>query len=72
MHLSGSGLAVTGRLAPSPTGGLHLGHSRTFLIGWLAARHVSGKVVLRIEDLDTTRVRNETRDEILDIYREAL
>jgi glutamyl-tRNA synthetase len=45
---------------------LHLGHSRTFLIGWLAARHVSGKVVLRIEDLDTTRVRNETRDEILD------
>ena len=29
---------VVGRLAPSPTGGLHLGHARTFLIAWLAAR----------------------------------
>jgi len=48
---------VVGRLAPSPTGGLHLGHARTFLIAWLAARHAGGRVVLRIEDLDATRVR---------------
>ncbi len=48
---------VAGRLAPSPTGGLHLGHARTFLIAWLAARSAQGRVVLRIEDLDATRVR---------------
>jgi glutamyl-tRNA synthetase len=46
-----------GRLAPSPTGGLHLGHARTFLIAWLAARHAGGRVILRIEDLDGSRVR---------------
>ncbi|WP_169979628.1 tRNA glutamyl-Q(34) synthetase GluQRS [Tautonia rosea] len=48
---------VVGRFAPSPTGGLHLGHARTFLIVWLMARSAGGKVVLRIEDLDSTRVR---------------
>jgi glutamyl-tRNA synthetase len=45
------------RLAPSPTGGLHLGHARTFLIAWLAARHDGGRMILRIEDLDTSRAR---------------
>ncbi len=48
---------VVGRLAPSPTGGLHLGHARSFLIAWLAARHQGGRVILRIEDLDLSRVR---------------
>jgi glutamyl-tRNA synthetase len=56
-----TGQAAVGRLAPSPTGGLHLGHARTFLIAWLAARHAGGKVVLRIEDLDASRVRAEAR-----------
>jgi glutamyl-tRNA synthetase len=46
-----------GRLAPSPTGGLHLGHARTFLIAWLAARHAGGRIILRIEDLDASRAR---------------
>ncbi len=50
---------VVGRLAPSPTGGLHLGHARTFLIAWLAARQAHGKILLRIEDLDASRVRAE-------------
>jgi glutamyl-tRNA synthetase len=50
---------LVGRLAPSPTGGLHLGHARTFLIAWLAARSGGGGVVLRIEDLDASRVRPE-------------
>ena len=58
-------LLVIGRLAPSPTGGLHLGHARTFLIAWLAARHAGGKIILRIEDLDATRVRDQARTEIL-------
>ncbi len=46
-----------GRLAPSPTGGLHLGHARTFLVAWLAARSANGRIILRIEDLDAGRVR---------------
>ena len=50
-HLSGAG-----RLAPSPTGGLHLGHARTFLIAWLAARSQGDRVVLRVEDIDAGRV----------------
>jgi glutamyl-tRNA synthetase len=56
---------TVGRLAPSPTGGLHLGHARTFLIAWFAARASGGRVILRIEDLDATRVRDEARQGIL-------
>ena len=41
-----------GRLAPSPTGALHLGNVRTFMIAWLRARSRGGKVVFRMEDLD--------------------
>jgi glutamyl-tRNA synthetase len=44
-----------GRLAPSPTGRLHVGHARTFLLAWWHARSRGGRVVLRIEDLDATR-----------------
>jgi glutamyl-tRNA synthetase len=43
---------AVGRLAPSPTGVLHLGNARTFLWAWLAARSRGGRVVLRIEDLE--------------------
>ena len=41
-----------GRLAPSPTGALHLGNVRTFMIAWLRARNQGGKVIFRMEDLD--------------------
>ena len=41
-----------GRLAPSPTGALHLGNVRTFMIAWLRARSQGGKVIFRMEDLD--------------------
>ncbi len=41
-----------GRLAPSPTGALHLGNVRTFMIAWLRARSQNGTVILRMEDLD--------------------
>jgi glutamyl-tRNA synthetase len=51
--------SVVGRLAPSPTGGLHLGHARTFLVAWLAARSAGGRVIFRLEDLDSARVRQE-------------
>jgi glutamyl-tRNA synthetase len=48
---------VTGRLAPTPSGGLHLGNARTFLIAWLSARAAGGRVVLRVDDLDRARVK---------------
>ena len=41
-----------GRLAPSPTGALHLGNVRTFMIAWLRARSQGGRVIFRMEDLD--------------------
>ncbi len=46
------------RLAPSPTGALHLGNARTFLINWAMARQLGWRVVLRIEDLDTPRTKD--------------
>jgi glutamyl-tRNA synthetase len=45
------------RLAPSPTGSLHLGNARTFMITWALARQQGWRIVLRVEDLDTPRVR---------------
>ena len=42
---------VVGRLAPSPTGVLHVGNARSLVAAWLSARSVGGKVLLRIEDL---------------------
>jgi glutamyl-tRNA synthetase len=45
------------RLAPSPTGALHLGNARTFLVNWWMARQRGWRVVLRIEDLDGPRVK---------------
>jgi len=48
-----------GRIAPSPTGYLHLGHARTFLITAERARQSGGKLILRNEDLDPDRCRTE-------------
>jgi glutamyl/glutaminyl-tRNA synthetase len=48
-----------GRLAPSPTGYLHLGHARTFWIAWQRARAAHGKLIFRNEDLDYQRCKPE-------------
>jgi glutamyl-tRNA synthetase len=48
---------MTGRFAPSPTGDLHLGNLRTALLAWLFARSRGGRFLMRMEDLDTARVR---------------
>ena len=48
---------VVGRLAPAPTGALHLGNARTFLIAWLQARMNAGSLILRLEDLDHPKVK---------------
>src|ERR1700683_3375342 len=45
------------RLAPSPTGALHLGNARTFLVNWLLAADGGWRTILRIEDLDGPRVK---------------
>jgi glutamyl/glutaminyl-tRNA synthetase len=58
-----------GRLAPSPTGYLHLGHALTFWTAQQRARECGGKLVLRIEDLDRERCRPELRDAILEDLR---
>src|SRR5678816_3052562 len=59
------GNAIVGRLAPSPTGHLHLGHARSFLVAWWHARARGGRIVLRIEDLDVERVKPGMIDETL-------
>ena len=53
------------RFAPSPTGYLHLGHIRSALEGWRAARHDGGRFLLRLEDIDRTRCRDEYAAAIL-------
>src|SRR5688572_7081035 len=56
------------RLAPSPTGALHLGNARTFLVNWLLAKRNGCEVLLRIEDIDGPRIkRGADRELIADI-----
>jgi glutamyl-tRNA synthetase len=54
------------RFAPSPTGYLHIGGSRTALFNWLYAKAEGGKFILRIEDTDAARSKKEYLDEILE------
>lgn len=53
---------VTGRLAPTPSGYLHLGNARSFLLAWLWARHEGGRVIMRVEDIDRSRCRTILRE----------
>src|SRR3954465_3276347 len=57
--------APDGRFAPSPTGTLHLGNLRTALLAWLFARSADARFLVRMEDLDTGRVRDAFYDEQL-------
>ncbi|HEX16251.1 MAG TPA: glutamate--tRNA ligase, partial [Deltaproteobacteria bacterium] len=56
---------VRTRFAPSPTGYLHVGGARTALFNWLFARHHGGKFILRIEDTDQARSKDEYLQDIL-------
>ncbi len=56
---------ATTRLAPSPTGALHLGNARTFLLTWLWARAGGHRLVLRLEDIDGPRVKAGAAEEAL-------
>jgi len=57
------------RFAPSPTGYLHVGGARTALFNWLYARHHNGTFILRIEDTDRTRYREDALQDLLDGLR---
>jgi len=61
--------ALRGRLAPSPTGALHLGNARSFLIGWLSIRSRGGTVVMRMEDLDHPKVKAGAAQQAYDDLR---
>ena len=56
---------VRTRIAPSPTGFLHLGTARTALYSWAFARHHGGQFILRIEDTDVARSTQESVDQIM-------
>jgi glutamyl-tRNA synthetase len=58
-------VTVRVRIAPSPTGNLHIGTARTAVFNWLFARHHDGKFILRIEDTDQERSRPEYTENIL-------
>jgi glutamyl-tRNA synthetase len=60
---------VRTRIAPSPTGFLHLGTARTALFSWAYARHHGGKFILRIEDTDVARSTQDSVDQILAAMR---
>lgn len=57
-------MTVRVRIAPSPTGNLHIGTARTAVFNWLFARHENGKFILRIEDTDEVRSRPEYTENI--------
>lgn len=58
-------MSIVGRLAPSPTGPLHLGHAFAFTLAWAKARSQGGRVVLRFDDLDRARAHREFVDSAL-------
>lgn len=62
-------MKVRVRFAPSPTGNLHVGGARTALFNWLFTHHYGGEFILRIEDTDLERSKDEYEDNILDGLR---
>jgi glutamyl/glutaminyl-tRNA synthetase len=64
-----SSVAYRGRLAPSPTGYLHIGHARTFWIAQQRAEAAGGTLVLRNEDIDATRARMDFAEAMLEDMR---
>src|SRR5688572_20222196 len=55
-----------GRLAPSPTGAQHVGNARTYLLAWLSIRSRGGRLILRIEDIDSPRVKRGAQEQAIE------
>ncbi len=67
----GADVEATGvrcRIAPAPTGSLHVGNARAALYNWLFARHAGGRFVLRVEDTD----RKRSTEDAIDVLKRAL
>ncbi|MCC6317802.1 MAG: tRNA glutamyl-Q(34) synthetase GluQRS [Gemmatimonadaceae bacterium] len=62
-------MTYRGRIAPTPTGDMHLGHARTFHAAWRRAMEAGGELVLRIEDLDPLRCRPEYTEGMIEDLR---
>lgn len=60
---------TVGRLAPTPSGRLHLGNALAFGVAWLSVRHAGGRLLLRVEDVDRARARTEIEQSIRDDLR---
>lgn len=60
---------IVGRLAPSPTGAQHVGNARTYLLAWLSVRSRGGRLIVRMEDIDSPRVKPWARQQALDDLR---
>ncbi len=60
---------VLGRFAPSPSGRMHLGNALSAMLSWLSAKSKGGEILLRIEDLDPARSREEYARTIMEDFR---
>ena len=58
--------APVGRLAPSPTGAQHIGNARTYLLAWLSIRARGGRLIVRMEDIDSPRIKLGAAQQALD------
>jgi glutamyl-tRNA synthetase len=58
-------LRLVGRLAPSPTGAQHVGNARTYLLAWLSIRSRGGRVILRMEDIDSPRIKRGAAEQAI-------
>ena len=56
---------LVGRLAPSPTGAQHVGNARTYLLAWLSIRSRGGRLILRMEDIDSPRIKRGAAEQAL-------
>ena len=54
------------RIAPTPSGYLHVGNALNFILTWWIAKHYDAKLFLRIDDADHTRCRDEFLDDIFE------
>jgi glutamyl/glutaminyl-tRNA synthetase len=59
-------MSIRTRLAPSPTGYIHIGNLRTALYSYLWAKHNDGQFIIRIEDTDRTRLVEDAVDKIIE------
>lgn len=65
----GTSLPLVGRLAPSPTGAQHVGNARTYLLAWLSIRSRGGQLVLRMEDIDSPRIKAGAAEQAIEDLR---